>query len=53
MQTKGLGWLLLAVGLGLFARGGETNGLQRMSFSVDGVVRSALVYVPTNAASNT
>ena len=30
-----------------FARGAE--GLQRMAFTVDGVARSALVYVPTNA----
>jgi polyhydroxybutyrate depolymerase len=51
MQTKGLGWMLLSVWVGVFARGAETNGLQRMSFNVDGVARTALVYVPANATN--
>jgi len=45
-------WLVsLAVLWSAFARGAEANGLQRMEFTVDGVARSALVYVPTNAST--
>jgi polyhydroxybutyrate depolymerase len=40
-------WLVL---LGSLVRGAETNGWQRMEFTVDGAARRALVYVPTNAA---
>jgi polyhydroxybutyrate depolymerase len=32
-----------------FARGAEPDGFQQMSFTVDGVVRTALVYVPPTA----
>lgn len=42
-------WLLML--LGAFARGAETNGFERMSLTVDGVARTALVYVPTNATN--
>jgi polyhydroxybutyrate depolymerase len=34
------------MGLSLFARGAEADGLRQMSFTVDGVTRTALVYVP-------
>jgi polyhydroxybutyrate depolymerase len=44
-------WLgLLLVLLGSLARGAQTNGLHRMEFTVDGVERRALVYVPANAS---
>ena len=48
-------WFLLTALLaftGLSARGAETNRLQPMSFSVDGVVRTALVYVPATAKTS-
>ncbi len=35
-----------------FARGAETNGFQQLSFTVDGVARTALVYVPPAADTN-
>jgi polyhydroxybutyrate depolymerase len=47
-QWRWVGLLLIL--LSSFSRGVETNGLQRMEFTVDGVARSALVYVPTNAS---
>jgi polyhydroxybutyrate depolymerase len=44
-------WLVsLMMLLGSLAPGAETNRLQRMEFTVDGVARTALVYVPTNAS---
>ncbi len=45
-------WYLLVSLLVLaspFARGAEANGFQQMSFTVDGVARTALVYVPPTA----
>jgi polyhydroxybutyrate depolymerase len=35
-----------------FARAAETDGFQEMSFTVDGVVRTALVYIPPAARTN-
>ena len=35
----------------LLVRGAEADGFQQLSFTVDGVVRTALVYVPTTAKS--
>ena len=37
---------------GLSARGAQTDGFQQMSFTVDGVVRTALVYVPATAKTS-
>ena len=48
-------WCLLASSLALagpFARGAETAGFQPMSFTVDGVARTALVYVPATAKTS-
>jgi polyhydroxybutyrate depolymerase len=45
-------WLMASLMLlSSFARGAATNGFERMSFTVDGVPRTALVYVPTNATT--
>ena len=44
-----IAWRLLVflwVGFGPLAHGAPTDGVQEMEFNVDGVVRSALVYVP-------
>src|SRR5437868_14487597 len=51
MRIKGcwLVWLIMLVSS--FARGAATNDLERMSFTVDGVERTALVYVPTNSTN--
>lgn len=48
-------WHLLVSALtfaGLSARGAETDSLRPMSFTVDGVPRTALVYVPAVAKTN-
>ena len=37
---------------GLSARGAQTDGFQQMSFTVDGVARTALVYVPATAKAS-
>lgn len=43
-------WLVLLLTLCLFAhRAGAADGLEHMSFTVEGVARTALVYVPANA----
>jgi polyhydroxybutyrate depolymerase len=47
-------WLIsLLLLLSPFARGAEpTSGFQHMSFTVNGVARTALVYIPANAKTN-
>ena len=44
-------WLLFSwVGFAACAHGASADGLQPMEFTVDGVIRTALVYVPPGAA---
>jgi polyhydroxybutyrate depolymerase len=48
-------WCLVVgflTGLSLFAHSAEADGLRQMSFTVDGVQRTALAYVPPAAKSN-
>jgi len=48
-------WYLLVLLLALavpFAHGTDVDGFQQMSFTVDGVTRTALIYVPPTARSN-
>ncbi|HXS67902.1 MAG TPA: prolyl oligopeptidase family serine peptidase [Candidatus Polarisedimenticolia bacterium] len=51
MQGQRRWLILLMMLLGAFARGAAANGFERVSLTVDGVVRTALVYAPTNARS--
>jgi polyhydroxybutyrate depolymerase len=51
MQRKGLLVILLLGLFSPFARGAATNGFERLSFMVDGVARTALIYAPANATN--
>lgn len=53
MQRQ-LRWLILSLLLlGAFARGADaTNRLEHISVTVDGVIRTALIYAPANAKTN-
>ena len=45
-------WLALLLFVSLFARGARGEGLRPLDFTVDGVPRSALVYLPASTGTN-
>jgi len=52
MQRQWRWWLAVMVFVSLCARGAAADGLRPMNFTVDGMARTALVYIPAPATTN-